>query len=87
MTEQKGIIPGSRLLPFYTIRLRDLMRPVAVLTVVCEACRHRLAVDPFAFAAAKGPDATLRQLERVLRCGHCGMKGWVRFELDWTEPP
>lgn len=76
-----------RLLPFYTIRLRDLVRPVAVVTVVCAACRHRAVVDPLTLAATKGPDATLRQLEPVLRCGHCGMKGWVHVELDWTESP
>ena len=65
------------ILPFYALRLRDLVQPVAVLTVVCESRRHRAAADPFAFAAAKGPDTNLSQLAKVLRCEQCGMKGWV----------
>lgn len=74
---------NGTVLPFYTIRLRDLVRPVAVLTVVCEACQHKARADPFAMAASAGPDANLRRLAPLLRCAHCGMKGWVRFEIEW----
>jgi len=73
----------GKILPFYSIRLRDLVRPVAVLTVICEACKHRSEVDPFAYAASKGPDANLSELGKYLRCAECGMKGWVRFEVEW----
>ena len=75
----------NTVLPFYSIRLRDMVRPVAVLTVVCEACKRKTEVDPFEFAAKQGPDANLRQLAPLLRCGQCGMKGWVRFEVEWLN--
>lgn len=73
-------------MPFYTIRLRDLARPVAVLAVVCEACQHKAKADPFAVAAFTGSDANPRRLNPLLRCAQCGMKGG-RFEIEWMLCP
>lgn len=33
-------------IPIHALRMRDLMRPLAVLSVVCEACRHQAEADP-----------------------------------------
>lgn len=61
------------------------MRPVAVLTVVSEACQHKTKTDPFAMAARAETDANLRRLEPLLRRAQCGMKGWVWFEIEWMQ--
>ncbi len=75
----------AKIIPFYAVRVGDLFRPVAVLSAVCEACHTMRDIDPMTLARSAGPDVTLRELSKHLKCNECGAKGGVRFELKWIS--
>ncbi len=74
---------GRSLIPFYALRVRDLIRPLADVEVTCQACRHSARIEVIALLASAGPEINVRQLEKRLRCESCQMRGWVTIGLHW----
>lgn len=82
----------TRITPFHSLSLGDLVAPKAEVVVTCRAYHHsgRLAVIPL--LGAKGPQHGIRHLERTLRCDGCGQRGWASVSVEWfvsvrREPP
>ncbi len=76
-------MPPATVIPFYALRLRHLTAPKAALLVSCGACRRTASVPVLDLAYRLGPDTQVRELERRLRCEHCGMKGWATIRVEW----
>lgn len=82
MREQNGNA-ARHVLPFYAVRLENLIAPKAVLIVRCGFCSHESELDVIALACRHGPTTQLRALERKLRCRQCLMGGCGTFLLNW----
>ena len=78
-------MPPATLIPFHTLRLRHLTAPKATLLVGGGACRRSASLSVLDLAYACGPDAGVRELERRLRCRHCGTKGWTAVRVEWLS--
>ena len=76
---------NGRIMLFYAVRLRDLVRPRAALRVTCGFCKRTSELDVVDLGYARGPYTTLRTLEPAFRCGQCGAGGWVPFGLRCIE--
>jgi hypothetical protein len=70
-------------IPFYSLRLRNLVHAKARIMVVCGACRRTGTLDPIAVLAAKGPKYGVKDLEKALRCEGCGQKGFAHVRVEW----
>jgi hypothetical protein len=73
----------ATVIPFYALRLRHLTVAKAELVVSCGACRRSASLPVLDLAYAHGPDTGVRELERRLRCQHCGRKGWATIRVEW----
>lgn len=70
-------------MPFYSLTLAHLVRPQAVLTVSCGACRRTAEVDVLPLLARLGPGYGVRELERRLTCENCKRRGWSMVTVTW----
>jgi transposase len=71
--EQNGNIP-----PRYAIRLGDLRR-WHVITVTCPTCGHKGRLQAAVLGRGQPPHTRLMDLERRLRCRHCGNRDGNRL--------
>jgi hypothetical protein len=69
-TKNKSVIP------FYTLRLGDLIRPRARLIATCGFCGRASTLDAVGLAYAEGPRTLLKSVEARLRCRGCAARGW-----------
>ena len=83
MTEQKKNVIG-RVVPFYSARVGDFVRPVGSIVATCR-CGHSAALDVIELLQRHGRHARSGDLTRRMRCGRCGMAGWVRLSLEFEE--
>lgn len=69
--------------PLYARRLEELIEPACRLTAECGACHRRRELDSLLLARAHklGPDTTLLDVQKRLRCQGCGQRGWTRLRL------
>ena len=75
--------PVQRVIPFYSLRLGDLVIPRAVIVIQCRACYwlDRVAVVPV--LAKFGPKYGVRDLERVHVCRGCQAKAHGVVSVEW----
>ena len=83
MTEQKKSVIG-RVVPFYSARVGDFVRPVGSILATCR-CGHSAALDVIDLLERHGRHARIGDLSQRMRCGRCGMAGWVRLSLEFEE--
>lgn len=77
---------GKRtVVPIYTLQIRDMVRPRAMLHCVCTVCRQRAELDPVELLAKVGPNARLRDLDDRLTCRACGAKAAASVRVEWIE--
>jgi len=63
----------NKIVPFYAMKLRDAVRPLARIVVTCWGCKRVTAPDLPELIGKFGPNTTLRDLERrTFRCTSCG---------------
>lgn len=74
---------ATRIIPFYSLRLGDLVVPRAILVMQCKACRRvsRVAVVPV--LAKFGHRYGVRDLERVHVCAGCAMRAHGSVTVEW----
>jgi hypothetical protein len=82
--EQKENTP-RKILPFYAVQIQHLVVPKARITASCGACKREGDLDPVELGWRFGPLFSVRDLQKRLRCRHCGMKGWCHISLTWLE--
>ena len=75
---------GGRVVPFYSARVGDFVRPVGSILATCR-CGHSAALDVIELLQRHGRHARIGDLTRRMRCGRCGMAGWVRLSLEFEE--
>jgi hypothetical protein len=83
MIEQNTNNP-RRVIPFYSARLGDFVRPVGSIKATCR-CGHSARLDVLDLLERHGRHARIGDLTRRMRCGRCGMAGWVRLTLEFGE--
>ena len=76
-----------KVLPFYAVRLRDLTAPRAILHAECRICRRVGDLDPVELAFKLGPDTSARDLQKLLKCKGCGIRGETFISLTWLDRP
>jgi len=75
---------GGRVVPFYSARVGDFVRPVGSL-LATGRCGHSAPLDVIDLLERHGRHARIGELTRRMRCGRCGMAGWVRLSLEFGE--
>jgi hypothetical protein len=75
---------GGRVVPFYSARVSDFVRPVGSILATCR-CGHSAPLDVIDLLERHGRHARIGELTRRMRCGRCGMAGWVRLSLEFGE--
>ena len=78
-----GMTDSDRVIPFYSLRLRDLVHPKALLVVRCGACRTEREVPVIPVLARRGPNFSVRDLERVFSCTACSQQGFAMVRVVW----
>ena len=78
-TENSG--GPSHSLPF----ARDLARPRADLAVSFRFYEHITVLPVVPLVQATGPDASVRDLETLLLCAQCNLRGWVVLSINWRD--
>lgn len=76
-------MPPATVIPFYALRLRHLVLPKAKLHAECIGCGRRGVLSVLEAAFKHGPEANVRDLEKVLRCRGCGKAGLVNVTVRW----
>jgi hypothetical protein len=76
---------GGRVVPFYSARVGDFVRPVGSILATCR-CGHSAPLDVLDLLERHGRHARIGDLTRRMRCGRCGMAGWVQLALEFGEP-
>lgn len=74
---------AGQVIPFYSLKLRNLVEVRALLVVWCSACRSERRVDPVPVIGRRGPDFGVRDLEKVFTCSRCGRKGFGSVRVEW----
>jgi hypothetical protein len=83
MEEQSKNGRGRKIIPFYALRLRDLITAKASLRVQCGFCATESELDVVALVWKLGPDADIRGIEKRLRCLKCRERGHSFMSLTW----
>jgi hypothetical protein len=76
---------NRKVLPFYALRLENLVRPRADLTVSCKTCGHEAVFPVIPVLIARGAKASMKDLERAFRCENCKIRGHVFIGVKWLE--
>ena len=71
------------MIPFYSLRLADLVHPKGILVVRCGACRTEREVPKIPVLARRGPNYGVRELERVFTCSACSRRGFAMVHVVW----
>lgn len=74
---------AQRVIPFYSLRLGDLVIPRAVIVMQCRACYRRDRVPVVPVLARFGPKYGVRDLERVHVCRGCHAKAHGVVSVEW----
>lgn len=72
-----------KIIPFYSLRLADLVSEKAVIVLQCRACRREGRLDVIPVLARRGPNFGVRELEGVVTCAECGRKGFAMVRVEW----
>jgi hypothetical protein len=83
MAEQKENKLERKIIPFYALRLRNLITAKASLRVQCRFCATESELDVVALVWKLGPDADIRGIEKRLRCQKCRERGHSFLSLTW----
>ncbi|MFT2093125.1 hypothetical protein ACMS1Z_00350 [Acidiphilium multivorum] len=75
----------NTILPFYAVRIRDLIAPRAVIEAQCKICRQRGELDPCDLLASSKADEQLRHVAERLTCKGCGIRGEAFIALRWLD--
>jgi hypothetical protein len=70
-------------LPFYALRLKNLVDPKARLVVMCKACRRSGRAEVLPLVHKLGPEFGVKDCELRLVCSHCHQKGWASVTVEW----
>lgn len=73
----------SPVVPFYSLRLGDLVHAKAVLAISCGACLREGHLDILPLLASRGPGMGVKELERVVTCTQCRRKGFALVRVEW----
>lgn len=73
----------DRVIPFYSLKLSDLVYPKAGLVVWCGACRREARLQVVPLIGKRGPDYGVRDLGKALTCGACGRRGFANVRVEW----
>lgn len=74
---------SNRVIPFYSLGLRDLVYPKAVLVVRCGTCQTKRDVRVIPVLAQRGPDYGVLDLEKVFACSACLRRGFAIVRVVW----
>ena len=75
----------NNVLPFYAVRLRDLIAPRAVIEARCKICGQRGELDPCDLLASSQASEQLRHVAERLTCKGCGIRGEAFIALRWLD--
>lgn len=77
--------PVRKVLPFYNLRLRYLVRPRARLWIYCYPCKAEREADIPELIGRLGPDAGIAEVQKkTFRCRTC--RGtFTRLRVEWLE--
>ena len=73
------------MVPLYTARIEDL-GPVDFMVVECHSCNNiGLLSGRFLFSLGFPPYSKLRELQRLIRCRGCGVRGRGDISIRWGK--
>lgn len=73
----------TRVIPFYSLRLGDLVIPRGILIIQCRACYKVARVPVVPVIIRFGHKFGVRDLERVHVCTACKMKAHGVVSVEW----
>ncbi len=74
---------ATRIIPFYSPRLGDLVVPRATLVVQCKVCSRVSRVSVIQVLSKFGHRYGVRDLERVYVCAGCAMRAHGSVTVEW----
>ena len=74
---------STRIIPFYSLRLGDLVSARAEILCWCGACRKERRVGVIPVLAKFGPGHGVRELEKTFTCPHCKRTGFGSVRVEW----
>jgi hypothetical protein len=75
----------NAVLPFYAVRIRDLIAPRAVIEAQCKICWQRGELDPCDLLASSGANEQIGNVAQRLTCKGCGIRGEAFISLQWLD--
>ena len=74
---------ATRVIPFYSLRLGDLVVSRGTLIIHCHACSHVARVPVIPVLSKFGHRYGVKELERVHVCNRCQAKAHGFVTVDW----